>query len=102
MKLRGKRRMAFILNQEFIDRFVEAKKANAKKSRRAASDLEKTLRILGGAPTSNTPPGPPKVTGVQSKHYELTDQDIAQTASIERPKIEPQKLTIVSGFTTVM
>ena len=102
MKLRGNKRMAFIINQEFIDRFVEAKKAKAKKSRRAASDLEKTLRLLGGAPTANTPPGPPKATDTDSKKYAPTDQDVALAVPTEILKIEPQKLTIVSGFTTVM
>lgn len=102
MKLRSNKRMEFIINQEFIDRFVEAKKEKAKKSRRAASDLEKTVRLLGGAPTAKTPPGPPKAIYAESKHYKLADQDMVQAASTERTKIEPQKLTIVSGFTTVI
>jgi len=88
MKLRGNKRMAFVIDQEFIERFVETKKKKAKKSRRAASELEKTLRVLARAPTA--------------KECAPTDQDVVLAAKTERPKIEPQKLTIVSGFTTVL
>lgn len=61
MKLRGKKRLAFTVTQEFIDRFVEEKRKTAKHSRRAASDLARMMRTLANAPTSNTPPGPPEV-----------------------------------------
>ncbi len=102
MKLRGKRRMAFTIDQEFIERFVATKKEKAKKSRRAASDLAKTLRVLASAPTANTPPGPPKSAESEPKKYEPVEQDVAVEAPTTRQKIEPQKLTIASGFTTVI
>jgi len=102
MKLRGKKRMAFVIDQEFIERFVETKKEKAKKSRRAASDLEKTLRVLASAPTANTPPGPPKPAESDTKKVEPVEQDVTSQAPMERRKVEPQILTIVSGFTTAI
>lgn len=104
MKLRGKRRMAFVIDQEFIEHFVAAKKEKAKKSRRAASDLEKTLRVLASAPTVNTPPGPAREVESDGKKFEPTEQGVAMTAIADRPqqKVEPQILTIVSGFTTAI
>jgi putative transposase len=98
MKLRGNKRLAFTISQEFIDRFVEAKKIKAKKSRRAASDLERTLRVLANAPTSNTPPGPAKSSDDKSKSGEpAAVQSVDQTRT-DKPKIEPQKLTIGFGY----
>lgn len=97
MKLRDNKRLAFTVSQEFIDRFIESKKAKAKKSRRAASDLERTLRVLAKAPTSNTPPGPSTSSDGKSISGEVTeDQSVATQA--EQSKIEPQKLTIGFGY----
>ena len=99
MKLRGNKRLAFTISQEFIDRFIEAKKTKAKKSRRAASDLERTLRVLANAPMSNTPPGPPKSLDDKSAAGDVAfDQSIADPTQAERPTIEPQKLTIGFGY----
>ena len=102
MKLRGKQRMDFMIDQAFIERFVAVKKEKAKKSRRAASDLERTVRVLSNAPTVNTPPGPPKTAASQPKQLEPAAQDIESPAPAGRRKVEPQILTIVSGFTTVI
>jgi len=97
MKLRDNKRIAFTVSQEFIDRFIESKKAKARKSRRAASDLERTLRVLANAPTSNTPPGPSKSPDGKSTGGKVADdQSVAKQA--EQPKIEPQKLTIGFGY----
>lgn len=93
MKLRGRRRLTEAISREFIDRFVAQKMAKAKKSRRAASDLARTLRVLANAPTARTPPGPlvpsaPIATAAVS----------APSTPTARPKIEPQKLSIGTGF----
>ena len=99
MKLRGNKRLAFTVSQEFIDRFVEAKKVKAKKSRRAASDLERTLRVLANAPTSNTPPGPPKSSDGKSTTGEVpADPSVVSPTQEDKPKIEPQELTIGFGY----
>jgi transposase InsO family protein len=96
MKLRSKKRLAFTVTQEFIDRFVEEKKKKAKHSRRAASDLERTMRALANAPTASTPAAPAKVEQVAANS---TDPAVPSTAP---QKIEPQKLTIGYGYTTVI
>lgn len=101
MKLRGNKRMAFTVSQEFIDRFVEAKKEKAKHSRRAASNLEKTLRTLANAPTSNTPPGPAGHIPPVAPHG-APDQAAEPASPANAKKIEPQKLTIGSGYTSVI
>lgn len=99
MKLRGRKRLTFAISHEFIDRFVEDKKAKAKKSRRAASDLARTLKVLAAAPTVNTLPGPvkPALKPVDAG----TDSTVASecpTPPEDKPKIEPLKLMIKSGF----
>src|SRR5471032_189226 len=101
MKLRAKKRLAFTVTQEFIDRFVEEKRKKAKHSRRAASDLERTMRTLANAPTTNTPPGPPKSGPVAPAAAPPATTDSALPAQTPQ-KIEPLKLTIPSGFTTVI
>lgn len=97
MKLRGNKRMTFTITQEFIDRFVENKKSKAKRSRRAASDLERTLRVLANAPSSKTPPGPPQPVNSASTPELNAEPLNPQTTSPPKP-IEPQKLTIGSGY----
>ena len=103
MKLRGNKRLAFTVSQEFIDRFVEAKKEQAKHSRRAASNLEKTLRTLANAPTVNTPPGPPRNARTPAVAPQGAPAQAAEPATpTTAKKIEPQKLTIGSGYTSVI
>jgi hypothetical protein len=103
MKLRGKKRLAFTITQEFIDRFVDIKKSKAKNSRRAASDLEKTLRVLASAPTTNTSLESRKnIAGALAAHQEI---DVDSSLLIEQKKvqkIEPQNLTIGHGYTSAM
>jgi hypothetical protein len=89
MKLRAKKRLAFTVTQEFINRFVEEKRKKAKHSRRAASDLERTMRALANAPTTNTPPGPPKSGPVAPAAAPPATTDSALPAQTPQ-KIEPQ------------
>jgi transposase InsO family protein len=99
MKLRAKKRMAFTVTQEFIDRFVEEKKKKAKHSRRAASDLERTMRALANAPTASTPSGPPKAEQLVPTSAPLA---VTDSPALAPQKVEPQKLTIGYGYTTVI
>jgi putative transposase len=100
MKIRGKKRLTFAISQEFIHQFVEEKKAKAKKSRRAASDLARTLKVLANAPTANTPPGPPVHTNnAASANAFGQDTSISPTTTLtNNPKIEPEKLIIGTGY----
>ena len=92
MKLRARKRLAFTVTQAFIERFVEDKRKKAKHSRRAASDLERTMRALADAPTANTPPGPLPATSAPT----------AGPTNEPVPAVEPQKLSIGYGYTTVI
>jgi putative transposase len=99
MKVRGKKRLTFAISQDFISQFVDAKKAKAKTSRRAASNLASTLKVLAQAPTANTPPGPPKRSDQQSSAAtEATADGAAPVAPPDKPRVEPEKLLIRSGY----
>lgn len=58
LKLRGQRRLRAGIDSDPIEAYVQAKLAQAKKSRRAANDLAQTVRVLAGVPTVRTPAGP--------------------------------------------
>ena len=88
-------RLTEAISQEFIDRFVAAKKSKAKRSRRAASDVARTLRVLANAPTANTPM--PAASSGGSTASESMPATMLSTAPA-KPKIEPQKLSIGTGY----
>lgn len=100
MKMRGRKKLGFSISQEFIDQFVDAKKTKAKRSRRAASDLERTLRTLAGAPTT-------KASSAKSKNpspqVPSTDEiEVEEIVTSSEKKVEPQHLTIGFGFTSAL
>ncbi|MGZ9709210.1 transposase [Glaciimonas sp. GNP009] len=104
MKKRGNKRLKVTIDHVFIDDFIADKKIKAKRSRRAASDLERTMRILAKAPTSATPPGPPCEHGsAPIKTEALCNLGEATTTTPTIPtdinkKIVPIPLTIGSGY----
>jgi putative transposase len=88
VRLRGRKRLAGALSQEFLQSFVNDKLAKAKRTRRAASDLTQTLRTLAAAPTSasaeptgNNPSAPDTMP-----------------APVPAARIEPERLSIGSGY----
>jgi transposase InsO family protein len=54
VRLRGRKRLASALSQEFLQQFIARKLQKAKASRRQASDMTRTLRALAAAPTSQS------------------------------------------------
>ncbi|MGZ9709239.1 hypothetical protein ACXX82_00160 [Glaciimonas sp. GNP009] len=96
------KRLKVTIDHVFIDDFIADKKVKAKRSRRAASDLERTMRILAKAPTSATPPGPHYAPGnnVTDPATQVLSAD--ETTSPPKPdinkKIAPILLTIGSGY----
>jgi putative transposase len=99
MKIRGKKRLTFAISQDFINQFVDAKKAKAKTSRRAASNLASTFKVLAQAPTANTPPGPPKRADQRDRSGGQTTAPAANPSPpADKPRIEPEKLLIRSGY----
>jgi putative transposase len=101
MKKRGNKRLKVTIDHVFIDDFIADKKVKAKRSRRAASDLERTMRILAKAPTSTTPPGPPREHGSApiKTEAQFKSGEATPTAPTDiNKKIVPIPLTIGSGY----
>ena len=88
IRLRGRKRMASAFSLEFLQKYVNDKLAKAGRTRRAASELTRTLRALAAAPTSTSAQPP---------------QAIPPPPDIESPstplaRVEPERLRIGSGY----
>ena len=90
LKLRGRKRLTSALSHDFLQRFIEQKFAKAKRTRRAASDLQQTLQTLAAAPTGDM------VMPAGTSALPAPAVDSAPTATLQR--IEPQRLSIGTGF----
>ena len=88
IRLRGRKRLASALSQEFLQSYVNDKLAKAGRTRRGASDLSRTLRTLSAAPTSTSAPPP------QAAPRPPT---VALPAS-PPGRVEPERLRIGSGY----
>jgi hypothetical protein len=79
-----------------IEAYVQTKVADAKKSRRAASDLAQVLRLLSSAPAAMMPAGPlrPEVSGPAAPSA-TADHTIGDTARVD--PVRPRKLAIGTG-----
>ena len=126
MKLRGKKRLAHALSEQFLEQWIEEKRKQAKSSRRAASELAQKMRTLAEAPTTNAlltlaPPTSLPLADV-TKSTALADEvawrfstsevhaetaAAMATASAPTPinptqkrtrKIKPQQLSIGTGY----
>jgi putative transposase len=89
LRQRGKKRLASALSQEFLTQYIEQKFAKAKKSRRGASELTQALRTLASAPTA---------MDVPTCNTIAPASDAPTQAAIEHKRIEPQRLTIGTGY----
>ncbi len=106
LKLRGRKKLQAVLSQSFIEQFVQDKIHKAKGSRRAASSLARTVRTLAMAPGSMMPlqptSAPEKVVSViDPKPQTVKPQPVVgtrRTPAVVPPKVEPQILSIGSGF----
>lgn len=89
VRLRGSKRFASNLNQEFLTQFIEKKFAKAKRTRRGASDLTRTLRTLAAAP----------VTAMKEPPMaKSTSQPEAPNKATPPTRVEPQRLSIGTGY----
>jgi putative transposase len=87
IRQRGRKRLSGALSRDFLHLFVERKLADAKRSRRAASELAHVLQALTAAPTSlSIAPG---------AHNEPT---AAYPPANATTRIEPERLRIGSGY----
>ncbi|MDQ6876225.1 MAG: Mu transposase C-terminal domain-containing protein [Candidatus Dormibacteraeota bacterium] len=82
----GRKRLTAAVGSNFVQAYVERKLANAKRTRRAASDLAHALRTLQAAPTS--------FSALQPAPGGLS---AAQSAAPAR-RVEPQRLSIGTGY----
>lgn len=99
-KLQGKKRTRSALGANPIEAYVQTKLAQAKKTRKAASELAQAVRILAGAPTVRTPPGP--VVSAETVAHPVTSAAAQSTgepatATASSPSAQPRKLTIGTG-----
>ncbi|MEC4720373.1 integrase [Noviherbaspirillum sp. CPCC 100848] len=90
------------IDYEFMDDFMQEKRAKARTSRRAASDLERTTRILASAPVAIVEPessiGLSSTSLLPEKGGQQQYKDAQKQKRTESEKIKPQPLTIPSGF----
>jgi transposase InsO family protein len=90
VRLRGSKRLASNINQDYLAQFIEEKMAKAKRTRRGASDLAKTLRTLATAPVAALM-DPPK--------QQTTKVPVEAVESPLAPeRVEPQRLSIGTGY----
>lgn len=103
LKKRAAKKLKVRVDHEFMDGFMEEKREKAKTSRRAASDLERTVRILSKAPVGISDINVPAETArdqVGQRDSSDVSKAVAMEAkkeALEKPK--PQRLSIGSGYT---
>lgn len=99
LKARNSRNSKHAQAENLIDAYVKTKVAAARKSRRAASDVARTLRLLANAPTAKTPTGalaPDSAPGpLLGKAPEVTH--IASDTRAADEAVRPRKLGIGTG-----
>lgn len=99
LKMRASRRLNFTVNQDFIERFIEEKRAKAKTSRRAATELARAVRILANAPIGTTAAGE-----LPSARLAAAQTDIAQALTEDKREgkgaVEPEVLSIGFGYSS--
>ena len=92
LRMRGRKQAKAAMSGEFLETFVRSKLLKAKGSRRAASDAVRTLRTLAWqplAPSEHLPSAVGATSGIEAS--------IAGEAPVE-----PERLTIGSGFVGAM
>ncbi|AVA33661.1 putative transposase [Cupriavidus metallidurans] len=85
-----------------IETYVKEKVAQAKKTRKAATELAHAMRLLAAAPTTRTPPGPPRPTEMPIAAQPATPSvDVTSGATLAEPSprapARPRKLSIGTG-----
>ena len=91
LRQRGRKGRDGELAHDFVQRYVDGKLANAKRSRRAASEVARTLRTLAAAPTS--------VSAVPSAAAAAPEPEPeARSPAVPPVPVAPQRLSIGSGY----
>ena len=99
LKMRASRRLNFTVNYDFIERFIEEKRAKAKTSRHAATELARTVRILANAPIVTTAAGelPSARLAAAQTH---PAQALTEDKKVGKGTVEPEVLSIGFGYTS--
>ena len=87
IRQRGRKRLSGAMSRDFLHLFVKRKLADAKRSRRAASELAHVLHALAAAPTS--------LSAAPGTHPEPI---AAYPAAQATTRVEPERLRIGSGY----
>jgi hypothetical protein len=90
VRLRGSKRLASNLNQEFLAQFIEKKIAKTKRTRGAASDLTRTMRTLAAAPVASMTDPPTAKLQLQP--------DTPEIKATTPKRVKPQQLSIGTGY----
>lgn len=96
----GKRRRHSAVAVNPIETYVKEKVAQAKKTRKAATELAHVMRLLAAAPTTRTPPGPPRPTEKPPAAAQSAPPSVDVTSADEstpRPTAQARKLSIGTG-----
>ncbi|MEX3973795.1 helix-turn-helix domain-containing protein [Paraburkholderia caribensis] len=99
---KGRRRSRQLPDVDPIEAYVQEKLAQAKKTRKAATELAHTVRLLASAPTVRTPVGPRNVQAMETTLVpETTSAVVAPVSTVvesaPRKRARPQKLSIGTG-----
>ena len=89
VRLRGRKRLDGAIDHDFLQRYVDSKLVEAKRSRRAASEVAHTIRTLAAAPISASALSP-------AKEAAATPPPGAATPAPTH--IEPLQLSIGTGY----
>ncbi|KVU23523.1 DDE-type integrase/transposase/recombinase [Burkholderia ubonensis] len=95
-KLQGKRHARRAHGVNPIEAYVQSKLREAKKSRKAASELAQAVRTLAAAPTTRTPSGPAMQITPQPAAASVTAATATTDAALQ-PPARPRKLIIGTG-----
>ncbi|EKS72786.1 integrase catalytic region [Burkholderia sp. SJ98] len=101
-KLRGRQRGREAGGANPIEVYVQTKLAQAKKTRRAATELARAVKLLASAPTVRTPAGPaqPVEPGAAATTGAPTGSATTTATAVEltpRARVRPKKLSIGTG-----
>ncbi|MBB5420605.1 hypothetical protein [Paraburkholderia atlantica] len=97
----GKRRRPTSPDLNLIEAYIDEKRTQAKKSRKAATELAHATWLLASAPTVHTPLGPPRPPWTDPVTPGAAPAMDAQAATIveltPRTSVRPRKLSIGTG-----
>jgi putative transposase len=101
-KLKGQRHGSAMVGANPIEAYVQTKLKQARKTRKAATELAHAVRLLASAPTVRTPVGParPVETGMAASTATQAAPASPMVTAVEltaRTPVRPRKLSIGTG-----